>query len=343
MARFIHSLTLSGTAFFLATTGPGTFTQCAFASPAVEHELVTSTPQPEDASSVPATAAPARPLKLATWNMEWLMAEDGPLAITAPPDHPHRTAADFEKLAAYAQHLDADIIGLQEVDANATAERIFPARTYQIFMTDDALLQHPALAIRKPLRAHKNPDLVELDVAPATAAHQLRRGLDVTVETGTTPLRILVLHLKTGCWDNPVAERQHNCPTLLQQFGVLQNWISARAAAHEAFVIMGDFNRRMTVYDPFFLLLRHAAPLSLTTAGWASPCENGSYFIDHILLGGAAQSWLQPHSLRVMTYRADAQPSTLSDHCAVSVRLNPQTFAPSQAPTPTALVPDTQP
>ena len=333
----------SGAVFLLAMTVPGMFTQRALASPAVEHELVTPIPQPEDASSPPAAASTARTLKLATWNMEWLMAEDGPLAITAPPDRPHRSAADFEKLAAYAQHLDADIIGLQEVDATPTAERLFPARTYQIFMTDDTVLQHPALAVRKPLRAHKNADLVELDVAPPTAAHQLRRGLDVTVETGTTPLRILVLHLKTGCWDNPVAERQHNCPILLQQFGVLQNWISARAAAHEAFVIMGDFNRRMTVYDPFFLLLNHAAPLSLTTAGWASPCENGSYFIDHILLGGAAQSWLQPHSLRVMTYRPDTQPATLSDHCAVSVRLNPQTPAPFPAPTPTALAPDTQP
>ncbi|KFL88106.1 hypothetical protein AmDm5_2108 [Acetobacter malorum] len=342
MARFTRRLTLSAAVFLLATTVPGTFTKHALASPAVEHELVTPTSQPEDASSPPA-AFPARPLKLATWNMEWLMAEDGPLAATAPPDRPHRTAADFEKLAAYAHHLDADLVGLQEVDAAATAERIFPARTYQIFMTDDAVLQHPALAVRKPLRAHKNADLVELDVAPPTAAHQLRRGLDVTVETGTTPLRILVLHLKTGCWDNPVAERQHNCPTLLQQFSVLQKWISARAAAHEAFVIMGDFNRRMTVYDPFFLLLNHAAPLSLTTAGWASPCENGSYFIDHILLGGAAQSWLQPHSLRVMTYRPDTQPATLSDHCAVSVRLNPETTRTFPAPSPTALPPDTQP
>ncbi|GBQ05174.1 endonuclease/exonuclease/phosphatase family protein [Acetobacter cerevisiae] len=282
MSRFAHSLALAGAVCLLGAAVTGCLTQRALANSPAEHALITPPLQPEHAPSTPTAAsasAPAHPLKLATWNMEWLMAEDGPLAATAPPDRPHRTAADFEKLAAYAQHLDADIIGLQEVDAATTAERLFSARTYQIFMTDDALLQHPALAIRKPLRAHKNPDLVELDVAPATAAHQLRRGLDVTVETGTTPLRILVLHLKTGCWDNPVADKQHNCPILVQQFGVLQNWISARAAAHEAFVIMGDFNRRMTVYDPFFLLLTHAAPLSLTSAGWASPCENGSYFI----------------------------------------------------------------
>nr|WP_243444546.1 hypothetical protein [Acetobacter persici] len=73
----------------------------------------------------------------------------------------------------------------------------------------------------------------------------------------------------------------------------------------------------------FFLLLNKASPLSLTTAGWASPCDNGTYFIDHILLGGAARNWLQPQSLRVMTYKAENGTPTLSDHCAVSVRLTP--------------------
>lgn len=343
MTRFAKSLTLPGAFFLLGSALHGMLASPTLAAPASEHEFLSPTTQQETSPSLTADPAPAHSLKLATWNMEWLMAEDGPLAANAPPDRPHRTAADFEKLAAYARHLDADIVGLQEVDTTATAERLFPARTYQIFMTNDALLQHPALAVRKPLHAHRNSDLVDLDVAPATATHQLRRGLDVTVETDTIPLRILVLHLKTGCWDNPVSEKHHDCPTLLQQFGVLQNWISARAAAHEAFVIMGDFNRRMTVYDPFFLILRQAAPLRLTTAGWASPCENGSYFIDHILLGGAAQNWLQPHSLRVMTYRPESQPATLSDHCAVSVRLTPKAFIPSASSATTAFQPGTQP
>lgn len=302
-----------------STLPPTTYAAHAAAAATAEHGPIERDTQP-DSDTRPVTQ---HPLKLATWNMDWLMAEDGPLAATAPPDRPHRTPADFEKLAAYAQHLDADLIGLQEVDSIPTAQKLFPPQAYQIFITQDALLQHPALAVRKSLHVHQNPDVVDLNVAPTAAAHQLRRGLDVTIETGTSPLRVLVLHLKTGCWDTPLSDKKHNCPVLLQQFGVLQNWISARTAAHEAFVIMGDFNRRMTVYDPFFLLLNKAAPLSLTTAGWASPCDNGTYFIDHILLGGAARNWLQPQSLRVMTYKAETGTPTLSDHCAVSVRLTP--------------------
>ena len=48
----------------------------------------------------------------------------------------------------------------------------------------------------------------------------------------------------------------------------------------------------------------------------------GGSFIDHILAGGAARSWMVPDSLRVMVYRetADAAKEQLSDHCPVSVR-----------------------
>lgn len=325
----VKHLALSGALLLAGISLPGfTQFQAASACPAPRLSAASPAPSRPQATALPASASSRPPLKLATWNLEWLMDENGALAATAPPDRPHRTPADFEKLAAYAQHLNADLVGLQEVDSVSTAERLFPARTYQIFITRDALLQHPALALRKPLRAHQNPDVTDLDITPATAPHHLRSGLDITVETGTTPLRVLVVHLKTGCQDNPVSEQHHACPILLRQFAVLQNWISARAAAHEAFVIMGDFNRRLTEYDPFYLLLSHQAPLRLTTAGWSSPCAGGTYFIDHILLGGAALRWDEPNSLHVMTYRADTQPATLSDHCAVSVRLAPTAETP---------------
>jgi exonuclease III len=63
--------------------------------------------------------------------------------------------------------------------------------------------------------------------------------------------------------------------------------------------------------------------LTRATEGRASPCWGGEAFIDHIMLGGAAREWLQPDTLRVLTYRetgAEWQ-QRLSDHCPVSVRL----------------------
>jgi hypothetical protein len=75
--------------------------------------------------------------------------------------------------------------------------------------------------------------------------------------------------------------------------------------------------------DQLWYALQHAAPLTRATEGHASPCRGGEAFIDHIMLGGAARDWLEPDSLRVMTYREIGAEwkERLSDHCPVSVRL----------------------
>ncbi|MCG0993757.1 endonuclease/exonuclease/phosphatase family protein [Acetobacter indonesiensis] len=265
-------------------------------------------------------AQAAAPLKIATWNMDWLLDATAPSSLTAPSDIPHRTASDFAKLAAYAQHLNADIIGFQEVDSLETAARIFPASTYQIFLTQDPIIQHTGVAVRRGLRITLNPDVTSLTIGSGSASHPLRSGLDATLYYGATKVRLLVVHLKTGCWDNPPTDRGHSCPILVQQFSALQQWVADRQKQRENFIIMGDFNRRMTRDDPFFGRLSHIAPLDLTTAGWASPCEKGTYFIDHILLGGNSIDWKIPQSLHVLTYNRQ-ETSTLSDHCAVSVKL----------------------
>lgn len=260
-------------------------------------------------------------LKLATWNLGWLTSR--PAGDSALPEGIYRrNEADIARLASYADHLDADVIGFQEVDGAPIAARIFRPPKYRIIMSGDHVVQQVGVAIRGSLSVTRNPDLTALNVYPPDAPHALRSGLDITISDGRASLRLLVVHLKTGCWDNPWAERQHACPTLRSQFSVLDNWALERNDSEEAFAILGDFNRRMTPADPFFLFLKQDAPLTLTTAGRASPCWGGEYFIDHIVLGGKARDWLRPDSLRVTTYHdPGVTPAQLSDHCPVSVRL----------------------
>ena len=260
--------------------------------------------------------------------MDWLLSTPAQNAPDVPPDIPHRSASDLTTLATYAQRLHPDLIGLQEVGDSTTLARLFNPQDYQIILSHDDVAQHTALAVRQGLRMQRNPDVDALAPAPTTAHHHLRSGLDMTVFTANMPLRILVVHLKTGCWDNPLSETRHACPTLFQQFHALRDWVAERAQSGEAFAIIGDFNRRLTRADPLFISLNQVAPLALVTAGRASPCLGGSYFIDHILLGGAAQKWADPNSLRVMTIpQNDAH--VLSDHCPVSITLRiPQNATP---------------
>ncbi|NHN88218.1 endonuclease/exonuclease/phosphatase family protein [Acetobacter sp. LMG 1627] len=268
------------------------------------------------------SAAQARDVRVTTWNMSWLTLR-GAQDSSMPADVYRRTDADIAKLSGYAARLGSDVIAFQEVDGAGVAARVFQAPTYKIFITNDPVVQRVGVAVRNTLTVERHPDVTALNVYSAQAPHPLRSGLDITVSDGKGSLRILVVHLKTGCWDNPPDEQKHACPTLQSQFAVLSDWILERQDEGEAFAVLGDFNRRMTPGDPFFHELATSAPLLLTTAGHASPCWGGEYFIDHILLGGAAKNWLVPDSLRVMSYKHDGtSPKALSDHCPVSVELS---------------------
>ena len=265
--------------------------------------------------------ASAHILKLSTWNMDWLTLRpsgDGAL----PDDVPGGEHRDFSKLAAYARHLDSDVVAFEEVDGPIAASRVFSPKTYQILLTPDAVVQRVGVAVRRDLHVAVNEELSALNVASPDAPHQLRGGLDVTISDAHASLRLLVVHLKTGCWDQPLNQRQHSCPTLYQQIRVMQDWMLERQDEGEAYAVLGDFNRRLTLHDPLMQQIETETPVTLTTAGKASPCWGGEYFIDHILLGNAARNWLVPDSLRVMTYKNDTAPAGLSDHCPVSVRLD---------------------
>jgi endonuclease/exonuclease/phosphatase family metal-dependent hydrolase len=259
----------------------------------------------------------AAELKLATWNLEWLTDRAADLPADVQPKQP----ADIELLRRYAAELDADVIAIQEVDGAAIAARVFPPETYSIHITHDRVVQRVGMAVRRGIRYTVNPDVTDLDVDPR---HDLRSGADITLRLEPSPLRILSVHLKTGCFDRRLSGKtQHSCTELRQQLDPLLDWIRARRTEGIAFAVLGDFNRHMDGRDQFWSALRQAAPLARATEGRASPCWGGEAFIDHIILGGAARDWMQPDTLRVLTYRETgaAWAHRLSDHCPVSVRL----------------------
>ncbi|MXV44064.1 endonuclease/exonuclease/phosphatase family protein [Saccharibacter sp. 17.LH.SD] len=259
--------------------------------------------------------------KITTWNLDWLTTHS-PRDEALPPDVPLRTAYDFSRLRHYAQKLNSDIIAFQEVDDQDAIQRLFDPEQYRIFLTDDPIPQHVGLAFRRGLNVTRNPELKSLNILHPGMHHPLRSGLDITFHFNEISLRILVVHLKTGCWSRPLNDHKHSCPTLYQQFHIIEEWILDRLDDGTPFMILGDFNRRLTLHDPLMTNIMQDTPLTLATAGYASPCQGGEKFIDHILLGHQASFWLVPNSLRVMTYRDDPPyTATLSDHCPVSVLL----------------------
>ncbi|HEY8288074.1 MAG TPA: endonuclease/exonuclease/phosphatase family protein [Acetobacteraceae bacterium] len=262
--------------------------------------------------------AQAEQLKIATWNLNWLTtraAGDRRLPADVTPRQPQ----DFDRLRGYARELNADVIAIEEVDGRNTAALVFPPDQYSIHMTRDHVVQRVGLVVRRGLHYEVNPDVTAL------AEGHLRSGADITLELPGARLRLLAVHLKEGCQFDPLdRSRRSSCAVLRQQVHPLQDWIAARQAEGIPFLILGDFNREMDGRDRFLAELTAVAPLTRVTEGRSSPCWGKEAFIDHILAGDAARSWVQPGSLRVLKYHETGPgwKERLSDHCPVSVRLN---------------------
>ncbi len=261
--------------------------------------------------------------KIATWNLNWLtLRQTGDPAL--PDDVRTRRPGDFDRLRAYAERLNADVVAFQEVDGVAAAARIFDPARYALVTIGEDVVQQVGLAVRRPVIVRKNADIAALDVE-ADSPHRLRDGLDATlVFPGGATLRVLVIHLKNGChFDRLDGSRRPQCVLLAQQIGPLAGWIAARRQEGVAFAVLGDFNRVFDQPEDMGRALDAAAPMTRVTQGASDPCWNGDAFIDHIFLGGPARGWLVPDSLRVMTYRSDdpRDRDRLSDHCPVSVHL----------------------
>lgn len=277
-------------------------------------------------------------LRIATWNLEHLAEHVGAGC------HP-RTDADYALLASYAAKLDADVIGLQEVENEAAAHRVFPSDQYDIVMSGQRYSekqgpcgqggvqtftpQRTGYAIRKGVAYTVNPPLEALNVA-IDRDRPVRWGVDVTL-SGPIPIRLLDVHLKSGC-SAGADPKNGACPMLFSQVSVVEGWIDARERDGLPFIVLGDFNRRLgpddaQVWqmwddgDPPGLKLVTAA--GAADAGPVAPrCEGGKYkeFIDHIVFSERALPLYEPSSFGELVY-AETGDAAPSDHCAISVLL----------------------
>ena len=269
--------------------------------------------------------APAATLTLASWNMEHLAEHNG---TGCRP----RTDADYAAMRAYADALQADVIAFQEVESRAAAERVFDPARYTVVIEDRVgsgrdgacagdpahtlRAQRTGFAIRKTLAFTRQPDLTDLQLG----SPDLRSGVDVVVRpAGGTPIRLLSVHLKSGC---SAGNRNEACTTFFQQVPVLERWIDARAAEPLRFAVLGDFNRRLALpHDAAWAEWDDGNPANadLADAAGGQPARcNPRYrdFIDHIVLDRRATPALL--QFQEATYSG----APLSDHCAIRARLD---------------------
>ncbi len=262
-------------------------------------------------------SASAAEIKVASWNIYWLTAED--------PNQHSRKAGDYTRLAAYANDLDADVIALQEVDAGFV-RRVFPLQQYRIELSHrEDTGQRTGFAIRRGIRYRRMPDYREL-----STKWGLRYGTVIELDVGGRKIDLMSVHLKSGCFDRDLDRpATGSCRELKSQVRPLESWIDRRLERGRAFVLLGDFNRRMDRRRDdlwHFIADGNPKPIYRINAGEKPRCWGARFpeFIDHIIVGPIAEKAVKPHSFEELTYSERnfyRWRKRLSDHCPISIRL----------------------
>ncbi len=277
----------------------------------------------------------AQQLKIASWNIAWLGSHE----------YNKRTGTDYLELARYAKQLDADVIALQEVESGEYARKVFGDEYNYYFSTRD-YVQRVGVAVKKSI-GYK----VTSKEYQALNVGDVRYGMDLTLSNGKKQLRLLAVHLKSGCFDKALdnksvtsmldsSEREIKeklaCTLLKNQIEPLETWIDERAKENTPFMVLGDFNRRFSIDIKKSFTENQGLWQAINDEGneelWTptitknSKCWGGYYkdYIDHIVLNPMAKSKYVDESFEQLVFDQKYTKTlsrNLSDHCPISVEL----------------------
>jgi len=273
-------------------------------------------------------------IKIASWNIAWLGSHE----------YNERTEADYQKLSVYAKQLDADVIALQEVENEYWARKVF-GDDYDYYFSTKDWVQRVGVAVKKSQGfTVTSKEYTALDIG------KVRNGMDITLTRNGKTVRLLAVHLKSGCFVAPLDKRSVNampstsdkevrrkeaCDKLSKQIEPLENWIDLRAAEDSAYIVLGDFNRRFSQdialkYPEdkgLWQALNDEGPEALwaPTTTLNSDCWGGYYkdYIDHFLFSPKAKESYIDDSFEQLVFKPKYTrelSQRLSDHCPISVK-----------------------
>lgn len=270
-------------------------------------------------------------LSVATWNVEHLAQ---PVDTGCRP----RKENELNQLQSYANKIDADIVGLQEVSSEKAVRLLYPDSDWNVFLSErvnsepytcresgfTSTQQKVAYAVRKGIKINEVKTLSAFGLDNPG----LRHGLEITLETKFGPMTILNLHLKSGCFvDDYSRADSEACEVFAKQVPVLDQWIEEKEKQNLPYIILGDFNHRLS------------APYNRATRTFLSNNDDSvsslrnrtrdligchPYYpapIDHIFVGHMVDAGYQ-FDAKVHPFSNMEPDKMLSDHCAVSLKIS---------------------
>ena len=171
--------------------------------------------------------------------------------------------------------LPADIYAFEEVSGESAVREALPnhGAGYEICTFPDFKVQRLAIAWKSEFGA-ASACTVEpaLSLPDNPDADRPRPGLSVDLMIDGTPLRVLAVHLKSGCVSPLEAsgdlthDQDRDCRILQQQIVPIEKWVEGQFSGSDKVIMLGDFNRN------FWHERNYTVPSALTEARHRHHC-----------------------------------------------------------------------
>ena len=261
-------------------------------------------------------------LTIATYNMEWL--GDG------IKDQKIRTNNELTKIANMLSMLNADIIGVQEIENNDALKSIVSKMNgykYYVCQFDKKSKQRLGIIYKNTINVKNIKEYTPLLVPKFNIT--LRPGLVCNIEKNGTDFLCLFVHLKsTSRYDSTTKMKETSREIRTQQNQLLSNFVDSinKINPKTKIILLGDFNDmpKRKMYNTMSSLINNSN-IHFLTAEQKSCKYPNTYTIDHIIVNTSAKEKYIEGSLfqlNIFNMFNKEEVKKISDHCPVLVKFD---------------------
>jgi len=254
-----------------------------------------------------------KPLRLATFNIEWLG--------DSVNDRVDRDQQDYENIADVIKSADLDLVALQEIENEAAMDLLLnflPDYKYQISKSDAQ--QNLAVLYKDNLQIKIIGEYMPL----AIKKDRNRPGLVLEGRKGNFDWIMMVVHFKaTSRWDNTPEKKANSYEIRRKQANIANKWVDSILAIgkEKDIFLVGDFNDTpKRKKNNTIVSLMNNENLQFLTTNIKSCKYRSLYTIDHVVCSKSALKRFQQNSetaINLFSMYDDEAADKISDHCPI--------------------------
>jgi len=254
-----------------------------------------------------------KPLKLGTFNIEWLG--------DSINDRVDRNQEDYELIAEVIKFADFDLVGLQEIenkDALDILMQFLPK--YKCYVGRNGSQQNLAVIYKDFIEIKLIGEYMPLSIV----RDRHRPGLVLEAKKGNFDWIMMIVHFKASSrWDNTPEKKANSYEIRRKQAEIANRWVDSilNIGKEKDVFLLGDFNEtpKRKKNNTIIPLITNKK-LHFLTGNLKSCKYKRLYSIDHIVCSESAYQRFQHNSenqINLYSMYDDEQTGKISDHCPI--------------------------